>query len=36
MAEVTTTRTELPEFLEAAAKPYLTELTSAVGGLKRC
>ena len=26
MAEVTTTRTELPEFLEAAAKPYLTEL----------
>ena len=34
MAEVTTTRTELPEFLEAAAKPYLTELTSAVGGLK--
>tara|TARA_R100001509_G_scaffold22540_2_gene11831 strand:+ start:1559 stop:2368 length:810 start_codon:yes stop_codon:yes gene_type:complete len=34
MAEVTTTRTELPEFLEAAAKPYLTELTTAVGGLK--
>ena len=34
MAEVTTTRTELPEFLEAAAKPFLTELTSAVGGLK--
>ena len=34
MAEVTTTRTELPEFLEAAAKPFLTELTTAVGGLK--
>lgn len=34
MAEVTTTRNELPEFLEAAAKPYLTELTTAVGGLK--
>ena len=34
MAEVTTTRTELPEFLEAAAKPYLTELQTAVGGLK--
>ena len=34
MAEVTTTRTELPEFLEAAAKPYLTELTTAVGDLK--
>jgi hypothetical protein len=34
MAEVTTTRSELPEFLEAAAKPYLTQLTTAVGGLQ--
>ena len=34
MAEVSVSRTELPEFLEAAAKPYLTELTTAVGGLK--
>ena len=34
MAEVSTVRQAPAEFIEAAAKPYLQELTSAVGGYK--
>jgi hypothetical protein len=34
MAETITQITQPPEFIEAAAKPYLQELTTAVGGLK--
>jgi len=34
MAEVQTVRQAPAEFIEAAAKPYLQELTSAVGGYK--
>jgi len=34
MAEVITQINAPPEFIEAAAKPYLEELTTAVGGLK--
>jgi len=34
MAEVITQITQPPEFIEAAAKPYLTELQQAVGGFK--
>ena len=34
MAETITQITQPPEFIEAAAKPYLTELQQAVGGFK--
>jgi len=34
MAETITQITQPPEFIEAAAKPYITELQQAVGGLK--
>jgi len=34
MAETITQVTQPPEFIEAAAKPYLTELQQAVGGFK--
>jgi len=34
MAETITQVTQPPEFIEAAAKPYITELQKAVGGLK--
>ena len=34
MAETITQITQPPEFIEAAAKPYITELQKAVGGLK--
>ena len=34
MAEVSTVTTSPPAFIEAAAKPYITELQQAVGGLK--
>jgi hypothetical protein len=34
MAETITQVTQPPEFIEAAAKPYLTELQKAVGGFK--
>jgi hypothetical protein len=34
MAETITQITQPPEFIEAAAKPYLTELFKAVGGFK--
>ena len=34
MAETITQVTQAPEFIEAAAKPYLTELQQAVGGFK--
>jgi len=34
MAEVITQITQPPEFIEAAAKPYITELQQAVGGFK--
>jgi hypothetical protein len=35
MAETITQVTQPPEFIEAAAKPYLTELQQAVGGFKK-
>src|SRR6056300_612820 len=34
MAETITQVTQPPEFIEAAAKPYITELQQAVGGFK--
>ena len=34
MAEVITQIQQPPEFIEAAAKPYITELQQAVGGFK--
>ena len=34
MAETITQITQPPEFIEAAAKPYITELQQAVGGFK--
>ena len=34
MSETITQITQPPEFIEAAAKPYITELQTAVGGLK--
>ena len=37
MATETITQIQQPaEFIEAAAKPYLQELTSAVGDFSRC
>jgi hypothetical protein len=35
MAETITNITQPPEFIEAAAKPYITELQQAVGGFKQ-
>jgi hypothetical protein len=35
MAETITQITQPPEFIEAAAKPYITELQQAVGGFKQ-
>jgi len=35
MAETITQVTQPPEFIEAAAKPYITELQQAVGGFKQ-
>ena len=35
MAETVTQITQPPEFIEAAAKPYLTELQQAVGQFKK-
>jgi hypothetical protein len=34
MAEVSTVVQQPPEFIEAAAKPYLTQLQQVTGGLK--
>ena len=34
MAETITQITQPPEFIEAAAKPYITQLQQDVGGLR--